>query len=264
MCRVGIAPCSPFSVTPELMRQARAMATALGVQLHTHLAETRDEETFCLETFGRRPVEYAEELGWTGDDVWYAHGIFVNDAEIGLLARTGTGVAHCPTSNMILGSGVFPMGKMRTAGVKVGLGVDGSASNDGNHLLGEARQAMLLQRVVHGPQALTAEQALELATVGGARVLGRDDIGSLAPGQAADFIAIDLNRVEYAGARHDPLAAVVFCAPQRVDLSVINGRVVVQDGQILTVDLGPVVERHNQLSRELCRLSLRPEKGSAQ
>jgi 8-oxoguanine deaminase len=251
MCRVGIAPCSPFSVTPELMRQARALAASLGVRLHTHLAETRDEEAFCQETFGRRPVEYVAELGWTGDDVWYAHGIFVNDAEIGLLARTGTGVAHCPTSNMILGSGVFPMSKMRTAGVKVGLGVDGSASNDGNHLLGEARQAMLLQRVVHGPQALTAEQALELATVGGARVLGRDDIGSLAPGKAADFIAINLNRVEYAGALHDPLAAVVFCAPQKVDLSVINGRVVIEEGQLLTVDLEPIVERHNRLSREM-------------
>lgn len=255
MCRVGVAPCSPFSVTPDLMRAAADLARAYGVRLHTHLAETVDEERFCLAQFGRRPVEYADELGWTGSDVWYAHSVHVNPAEIGLLARTGTGVAHCPTSNMRLASGIAPVVAYRQAGVPVGLGVDGSASNDSSHMLAEARQALLLQRVLGGPAALTAEEALELATLGGARVLGRDDIGVLAPGKAADFVAINLDRLAYAGAWHDPLAAVVFCAPQNVDLAVVNGRVVVEDGQLLTVDLGPVIERHNRLSREMveCR-----------
>ena len=251
MCRVGVAPCSPFSVTPALMREAVNLARAFGVRLHTHLAETADEEEFCLAHFGHRPVAYAHELGWTGDDVWYAHGVHVNPAEIGLLARTGTGVAHCPTSNMRLASGIAPVVAYRRAGVPVGLGVDGSASNDSSHMLAEARQAMLLQRVLGGPAALSAEEALEVATLGGARVLGRDDIGALAPGKAADFIAINLERPAFAGALHDPLAAVVFCAPQNVDLAVVNGRVVVEDGQLLTVDLGPVVERHNRLSREM-------------
>ncbi len=251
MCRVGIAPCSPFSVTADLMRQAHELARDLGVRLHTHLAETLDEERFCLERFGMRPVEYAEELGWVGEDVWHAHVIHVNDAEIELLGRTGTGVAHCPTSNMILGSGVMPLRKMRAAGVPIGLGVDGSASNDSSNMLAEARQAMLLHRVHGGPRALGAEEALELATLGGARVLGRDDIGSLEPGKAADLIAFRLDRLDYAGAVHDPLAAVVFCAPQRVDLAIVNGKVVVEDGQVLTVDLGPIIERHNRLSREM-------------
>ncbi len=251
MCRIGVAPCSPFSVTPDLMREAADLARAYGVRLHTHLAETADEEAFCQARFGRRPVAYANDLGWAGADVWYAHGVHVNQAEIDLLARTGTGVAHCPTSNMRLASGIAPIGAYRKAGVPVGLGVDGSASNDSSHMLAEARQAMLLQRVLGGPAALTAEDALELATLGGARVLGRDDIGALLPGKAADFIAINLDRPAYAGALHDPLAAVVFCAPQNVDLAVVNGRVVVEDGQLLTVDLGPVVERHNRLSREM-------------
>ncbi|MFQ6015143.1 MAG: 8-oxoguanine deaminase [Anaerolineae bacterium] len=251
MCRIAIAPCSPFSVTADLMREARRLALAYGVRCHTHLAETPDEEEFCLEKFGQRPVEYATELGWLGNDVWYAHGIHLNDQEVTSLAETGTGVTHCPSSNMRLGSGIAPVAEMLSAGVPVGLGVDGSASNDSSHMLAEARQAMLLQRVRLGPAALSARQALELATLGGAQVLGRDDIGSLEPLKAADLIAFDLNRLDYAGALHDPLAALVFCTPQRVGLSVINGKVVVEDGELKTVDLGPVIERHNQISRRM-------------
>jgi len=251
MTRIVIAPCSPFSVTPQLMRASAEMARAYGVRLHTHLAETKDEERFCLERFGRRPAAYAADLGWTGDDVWWAHSVHVNAAEIELMARSATGVAHCPTSNMRLASGIAPVRAMRAAGVRIGLGVDGSASNDSSNLLAEARQALLLQRVTGDPAALTARQALELATLGGASVLGREDIGALTPGRAADFAAFRLNRLEYAGALHDPVAAIVFCAPQRADLVVVNGRIVVSEGQIMGVDLGPVIERHNQLSQQM-------------
>jgi cytosine/adenosine deaminase-related metal-dependent hydrolase len=258
MTRIVVAPCSPFSVTPDLMREAASLARSYGVQLHTHLAETLDEEEFCLEKFGHRPVPYAEELGWVGDDVWYAHGVHVNGSEVGLLARTGTGVCHCPSSNMRLASGIAPVRSYLDHGVRLGLGVDGSASNDGSHLLAEARQAMLLGRLSPGqphasgdPAGVTGEEALEIATLGGARVLGRDDVGSLEPGKAADFIAFDLHQLGFAGALHDPVAALVFCAPAQVDLSVINGRVVVQDGRLTTVELEPVIERHNQIAREL-------------
>jgi len=251
MVRTVVAPCSPFSVTPDLMREATALARSYGVLLHTHLAETLDEEEFCLRKFGRRPVAYAEELGWLGDDVWHAHCVHLNDGEIALFARTGTGVAHCPSSNMRLGSGIAPIRQMLDAGIKVGLAVDGSASNDSSHMLAEARQALLLQRVKGDPAALNAEEALEIATQGGAAVLGRDDIGALAPGMAADFIAFDLERLDYAGAMHDPLAALVFCTPQRVDLSVINGRVRVKDGHIVDLALEPLIRRHNRISREM-------------
>ena len=251
MVRIVVAPCSPFSVTPDLMREATALARSYGVLLHTHLAETLDEEEFCLRKFGRRPVAYAEELGWLGDDVWHAHCVHLNVGEIALFARTGTGVAHCPSSNMRLGSGIAPVREMLDAGIKVGLAVDGSASNDSSHMLAEARQALLLQRVKGDPAALNAEEALEIATRGGAAVLGRDDIGALAPGMAADFIAFDLERLDYAGAMHDPLAALVFCTPQRVDLSVINGRVRVQDGHIVDLGLEPLIRRHNEISLEM-------------
>ncbi len=251
MCRVVIAPCSPFSVTPDLMRESISLARAYRVRCHTHLAETLDEERFCRERFGRRPVEYAQDLNWAGDDVWFAHCVHLNQNEIGFLARTGTGVAHCPTSNMRLASGIAPVQAMRRAGVKVGLGVDGSASNDSSHLLAEARQAMLLQRVKGEPAALTAEETLALATLGGARVLGRDDIGSLAPGMAADVIAFDLDTLDYAGARHDPLAALVFCTPQKVKWAVVNGQVRVWDGEIQGIELSRLIRRHNELSREM-------------
>ncbi len=251
MLRVVVAPCSPFSVTPDLMREAAALARSYGVHLHTHLAETLDEEQFCLQEFGHRPVGYAEDLGWVGDDVWHAHCVHLNEQDIALFARTGTGVCHCPSSNMRLASGIAPVRAYLDTGVRVGLGVDGSASNDSSHLLAEARMALLLQRVSGNPAGLSAEEALWLATVGGAQVLGRDDIGQLVPGKAADFIGLKLNRLDYAGALHDPLAALVFCTPRQVDLSVINGRVVVEDGHLLTVDLGPVIERHNRIAREL-------------
>ncbi len=253
MVRIVVAPCSPFSVTPDLMRESAALARSYGVRLHTHLAETKDEEEFCLARFGRRPVAYAEDLGWTGRDVWHAHCVHLSEAEIDLFVRTGTGAAHCPSSNMRLGSGIAPIRRLLDRGASVGLGVDGSASNDGAHLLGEARQAMLLQRVLGNPAALTAQEALELATLGGAAVLGRDDIGALAPGMAADFIGLNLNRLAYSGALHDPLAAVLFCAPQLVDISVINGRVRVQEGQIVGLDAADLVARHSAASRRLLR-----------
>ncbi len=262
MVRVALAPCSPFSVTADLMRESAALARSYGVRLHTHLAETLDEEQFCLETFGHRPVAYVESLGWTGDDVWHAHCVHMSDAEISLFARTGTGVAHCPSSNMRLASGIAPVVAWRQSGVPVGLGVDGSASNDSSHMLAEARQAMLLQRVggrVAGgvarpdPTIMGAQQALELATLGGAAVLGRDDIGALAPGMAADFIGYRLERLDFAGALHDPLAALVFCTPVNVDLSVVNGRVRVQEGQIVDIELLPLIQRHNAISRAMIR-----------
>jgi cytosine/adenosine deaminase-related metal-dependent hydrolase len=251
MCRIVIAPCSPFSVTPDLMRASAAFARERSLQLHTHVAETLDEEAFCLGKFGVRPVELMRQLGWVGPDVWWTHCVHLSDAEVRLLAETGTGVAHCPSSNMRLGSGIAPIRAMMDAGVKVGLGVDGSASNDSGHLLAEARQAMLLQRVRLGASAMSAEEALWLATRGGAAVLGRDDVGALAPGMAADLIGVRLNRLAFAGCQADPLAALVFCEPARVDLSVIDGRVVVQEGQLCTVDLPATIAHHNRLAQEL-------------
>ena len=252
MTRIVVAPCSPFSVTEDLMRESTKLARAYGVQLHTHLAETLDEEEYCKATAGKRPLDYAESLGWLGDDVWFAHGVHINDEEIAKMAKSHTGVAHCPSSNMRLASGIAPIRAYVDAGVPVGIGVDGSASNDGSHLLAETRLAMLLQRVSGNPAGLSAEEALWLATRGGAEVLGRDDIGQLTPGKAADFIGLRLDTLGYAGgAVHDPMAATVFCQPQDVNLSVINGNVVVEDGQLLTLDLGPTIERHNQIAKAL-------------
>jgi cytosine/adenosine deaminase-related metal-dependent hydrolase len=251
MLRIAIAPCSPFSVTPDLMRESARLARHYGVMLHTHLAETRDEESFCLARFGKRPLDFAEAVEWLGADTWYAHGVHFNRTDVERMAACGCGVAHCPTSNMRLASGIAPVRLMLDRGMKVGLGVDGSASNDGSHLLAEARQALLLQRVQNGSTSFSAYDALWLATRGGASVLGRDDIGRIAPGYAADLIGINLNRVEYAGATHDPLAAVVLCAPRGVDFSMINGRTVARDGQITTIDLARVVERHNTISAAL-------------
>ena len=251
MCRIVIAPCSPFSVTPKLMRDSAAFARERGLTLHTHVAETMDEEAFCLRHFGVRPVELMRQLDWLGPDVWWTHCVYVNEEDRALMAETGTGVCHCPTSNMRLGSGIAPVRAMIDAGIRVGLGVDGSASNDSGHLLAEARHAMLLQRVELGASALSAEEALWLGTSGGAAVLGRDDIGALAPGMAADFIGITLDHLAFAGAQADPLAALLFCAPASVDLSVINGRVVVESGRLLTVDLPSVILHHNRLAQEL-------------
>ena len=260
--QIVLAPCSPFSVTPELMRASASLAREYSVQLHTHLAETQDEEVFCLEKFGYRPVAFMELLNWVGPDVWFAHSVYVNQAEIDQYGRTGCGVAHCPTSNMRLASGIAPILEMLAGGVKVGLGVDGSASNDGSNLLAEARQAMLLARLRAGLQGaslsgeearplINARQALELATRGGAAVLGRQDIGSLEPGKCADFFAINLNRLEYTGALHDPVAAVIFCSPVNVNVLVVGGRIVVKEGQLVTVDLPRLVEAHNMEARKL-------------
>ncbi len=260
--QVVLAPCSPFSVTGELMKQSAALARQYGVHLHTHLAETEDEEQFCLQKFGYRPVPYMQSVDWVGEDVWFAHAVYVDLEEVKIFARHGCGVAHCPTSNMRLASGIAPIREYLSAGVKVGLGVDGSASNDGSHLLGEARQAMLLARLKEGitgfslsndpsRKLLTARQALHLATRGGAAVLGRTDIGSLEVGKCADFVAINLNRLEYAGALHDPLAAVLFCQPVRVDHTVVGGKFIVRDGRLMTVDERQLVERHNRAARRL-------------
>jgi cytosine/adenosine deaminase-related metal-dependent hydrolase len=256
MTQVVVAPCSPFSVTTDIMKQSAELARSLGVTMHTHLAETMDEEEFCISTYGRRPVELMEDLDWMGDDVWFAHSVFINDAEIGRMATAQTGVAHCPSSNMRLASGIAPVRKYLGAGVPTGLGVDGSASNDGSHLLGEARMAMLLARLDAAPnqsagELMTARTAIEIATRGGAAVLRRHDLGSLAEGKAADFIAVDLGRLEYAGARHDPVAAVMFSAPVSVDFNYVGGRPVVTSRRLVTTELEPLIERHNQLAGEL-------------
>ena len=253
MLRVAAAPCSPFSVSRELMRETAALAAAYGVGLHTHLAESDNDVAYSQQHFGCTPAQYAQDTGWTGPHVWHAHCVKLDQDGIDLFARTGTGVAHCPSSNMRLASGIAPVRRMIDAGVPVGLGVDGSASNDSSHLLAEARQALLLQRVGGGAAALTAREALLLATRGGARVLGRDDIGQISPGMAADIVAFDLDDIAFAGAQHDPLAALVFCAPARAWLSVIHGRVVVRDGELRTIELPVLRARHNQMARQLAR-----------
>ena len=252
MTRIALAPCSPFSVTGDLMRESALLARQKGVMLHTHLAETQDEDAFCLARFGLRPLDYADSLGWTGPDVWFAHGVYFSPSDAVRLGECGCGVAHCPSSNMRLASGIAPVRTLLEAGVRVALGVDGSASNDGSHLLAEARQALLVSRVRGAAaDALTAHDALWLATRGGASVLGRDDIGQLAPGFAADLVAVDLNNPGYSGARHDPLSALTLCAPPRVALNMINGRVVVDGGQLVGLDLPALVERHSRHSARM-------------
>jgi cytosine/adenosine deaminase-related metal-dependent hydrolase len=267
MTQIALAPCSPFSVTQSLLRDSAALAREKGVRLHTHLCETLDEERYTLDRFQLRPVDWMGTMGWLGDDVWFAHAIHVDDDEIRTFAKTGCGAAHCPCSNMRLGSGIAPIKKYMEAGVKVGLGVDGSASNDSSNILLEARQAMLLARLrlglfppegprkhfflsqshpVRAHEWMTAREALELATLGGASVLGRKDIGSLEPGKCADFFSLNLHTIHYAGALQDPVAAVVFCAPERTRTTVINGKVIVRNGEMTTMDMAPVVETHNR------------------
>ncbi len=262
MVRIVLAPCSPFSVTGDLMRQSASLAREYGVHLHTHLAETQDEEVFCEQKFGHRPVAYMEVLNWMGGDVWFAHSVYCNHNEMRKYSEAGCGVAHCPTSNMRLASGIAPILDMLRWGVKVGLGVDGSASNDGSHLLEEVRQAMLVARLRAGlqgaslsdqgaPSLMTARQALELGTRGGAAVLGRPELGSLEPGKCADFFAVRLDRLGYAGALHDPVAAIVFCAPANVDYTVVGGKFIVKEGQIVTIDLPSLIEQHNRAAKRL-------------
>ena len=277
MVNVAVAPCSPFSVSRALMRESAALARAHGVRLHTHLAENDHDLAYSREKFNCTPTEYAQDLGWLGDDVWHAHCVKLDDAGISLFAATRTGVAHCPCSNMRLASGIAPVRRMLDAGVPVGLGVDGSASNDAAHLVNEARQALLLARVGRalappetrtapnggrrtffgcdlGPAEMTARDALALATRGGAQVLGRPDIGHLAPGLCADLALVDLRTLAFAGgAVHDPVGALLLCASPQAAYTIVNGRVVVREGRLTTVDLGPLVERHNRLAVALAR-----------
>ncbi len=253
MCRVGLAPCSPFSVSRDLMREAAVLARDKRVMLHTHLAENDEDIAYSLARFGCRPGQYAEDLGWVGQDVWHAHCVKLDAGEVGLFARTGTGVAHCPCSNCRLGSGIAPVRAMRDVGVKVGLGVDGSASNDAGSLAGEMRAAMLLQRVSRGADAMSAREVLEIATLGGAQVLGRDDIGALAPGMSADIVCVPLDDIGVAGALHDPLAALFFCHVPRVAHTVVDGRIVVRDGRLTTLGLPALLERHNRFAAQLLR-----------
>ncbi len=253
MTRLALAPCSPFSVSPALMRESAALARSYtGVRLHTHLAESKPDVEYSLATFGMTPGRYAESVNWLGSDVWHAHCVWLDDEAITQFARTGTGVAHCPCSNMRLASGFAPIRKMRAANVPVGLGTDGAASNDATNLFHEARQAFLSARVRDLDAAsMSAREALEIATLGGARVLGRDDIGYLAPGMAADFICVDLDRASFAGALHDPVAALVLCDVGRVDYSFINGRRVVDAGRLTTAELPRLVETVNRLAASM-------------
>ncbi len=253
MLRMVLAPCSPFSVSQALMRESAALARQYpGVRLHTHLAENQSDVAYSLEHFGMIPGDYAESVGWLGEDVWHAHCVQLSDDSIAKFAKTGTGVAHCPCSNMRLASGIAPIRKLLHQGVPVGIGVDGSASNDGGNLLQEARTAFLLARVREcDPTAVSARQILEVATLGGARVLGRDDIGAIAPGMSADFIAINVDRPQFAGAHHDIVAALIFCQVDSVDYSFINGRKVVDRGQLTTLELPILVEKHNHLAQQL-------------
>jgi cytosine/adenosine deaminase-related metal-dependent hydrolase len=250
MVQVGIAPCSPFSVSRELMRDTALLAREKGVRLHTHLAENEEDIAYSRERFGCLPGEYAEDVGWVGDDVWHAHCVKLNMNEIDLFARTKTAVAHCPNSNCRLGSGIAPVRAMRDAGIDVGLGVDGSASNDSGHILSEARQALLLQRVANGADAMSAREVLEIATRGGAAALGRNDCGQLPIGHRADLAVWDVSGIEAAG-HWDPVAALVLCGPFRVRDLVVEGRTVVRESRLATVELGKVMETANRLAQQL-------------
>ena len=263
MVQVALAPCSPFSVSRELMRESAALARSYRVRLHTHLAENDHDIAYSREKFNCTPAQYAQDLGWLGDDVWHAHCVKLDDEGISLFAASRTGVAHCPCSNMRLASGIAPIRKMLDAGVPVGLGVDGCASNDAAHMVNEARQALLLARVGRslepfgcdrGPADMSARDALALATRGGAQVLGRGDIGHLAPGMCADLALFDLDTLGFAGgAVHDPVGALVLCASPQAAYTVVNGRVVVRSGHLASVGLGPLIERHNRLAAQLAK-----------
>jgi len=251
MVRAALAPCSPFSVTTELLKESAALARKLKVRLHTHLCETKDEEEFCLSMVGMRPLAYMESVDWVGDDVWYAHGIWFNDEEIKLLGKTRTGVAHCPTSNLRLGSGICNVVDLRAAGSPVGLAVDGSASNDASDMLAEARLALLIHRIgPHGIKATNTRMVLEMATRGGAAVLGWDDeVGSIQPGYLADIALFDMSDIAYAGGLHDPTAALVFCNSRtRAHTVLVDGKVVVKEGRLVNADEKTLVEKQNALA----------------
>ncbi|WP_299687897.1 8-oxoguanine deaminase [uncultured Tateyamaria sp.] len=249
MCQIGVAPCSPFSVSRDLMQDAAHLARDKGVRLHTHLAENREDVAYSLANFGCRPGQYALELGWVGQDVWHAHCVKLEHSELRMFAKTGTGISHCPCSNCRLGSGIAPVRMMLDGGVPVGLGVDGSASNDAGHMLAEARQAMLLQRVAYGADALSPREALRLATRGGARILGRPECGVLQPGARADVAIWDVSGVHSAGS-WDP-AALVLAGPMSVRDLFVQGRQIVRDGQVTTIDLSAVIARQNSLAQAL-------------
>ena len=251
MLRIAIAPCSPFSASERLMMESALLARRLGVRLHTHVAETADEEAFCLERFGCRPIELLERLGFLGDDVWLAHAVHVSADDIGKLGATGTAVAHCPTSNMRLGSGIAPVRELVDAGVSVGLGVDGSASNDGGNLLGEVRQAMLVARGRGGPGAMGTREALRLGTRGGAACLGRDDLGSIEPGKRGDVALFDVSGLASAGTEADPVAGIVLAWPQRVRHMVVEGRLVVRDGALATADEAALAAEGHRVARRI-------------
>ena len=251
MQRIAIAPCSPFSVSMDLMRESARMARSYGVGLHTHLAENSEDIEYSLANFGMRPGDFIEAVEWTGPDVWHAHCVQLDATEIQLFASTGTGIAHCPCSNMRLASGIAPVRKMLDAGINIGLGVDGSASNDSGHMLSEARQAMLLQRVMKGGDAMTARETLSMATRGGAAVLGRDDIGVLAPGYAADIAAFNTRGIDFAGAQWDILAGLIFCASGNSNYTIVNGKVIVDKGMLVTMNMTKLLERHNAMTADL-------------
>ncbi|MDI6783529.1 MAG: 8-oxoguanine deaminase, partial [bacterium] len=257
MVQLALAPCSPFSVTTELLKETAKLARYHKVRLHTHLAETKDEEGYCLKMHRVRPLAYMEQVDWLGSDVWFAHGIHFNDAELNLLAQTKTGVSHCPSSNMRLASGVCRVPKMIELGVPVGLAVDGSASNDSSDMLGEVRMSLLLHRVTSGVTAMTAERALWLATRGSAELIGRTDIGSLEIGKAADLVFIDMNQLGFAGALHDPIAAVVFAGDSHiVDTVMVNGKVVVKDGKLVNVNENELIQNANRIAEQLVENSV--------
>jgi len=250
MLRVGLAPCSPFSVSEQLMRATAEIAHRHQVRLHTHLAETRDEQDYCLKHFRKRPLDLLADVGWLGETTWVAHGIHFNRREVARLGRAAVGIAHCPSSNMRLGSGIAPALALRRAGCPVGLGVDGSASNDSSHMLAEARQALLFNRLAHGAAALNVGEALRLATVEGARCLGRSDVGSLEVGKRADIALFDLRDVGYSGAG-DAVTALLLCAPSRVETLILEGRVVVENHELKTLALEPVLARHRRLAARM-------------
>jgi 8-oxoguanine deaminase len=254
MRQIHLGPCAPFNVTSELMKNTAKLARNYGVRLHTHLAETKDEDKYCQQVYDKRPLQLMEELDWLGNDVWYAHGIHFNDDELKLLAETGTGVAHCPASNMRLGSGIARIPEMLNLGVPVGLAVDGSASNDSSDMVGEMRQALLLHRVNSGADAITAEQVLEMATLGSARLLGRSDIGSIKIGKAADIAIFELDKLEYTGALSDPLAALIFSGINHVvDTTIVNGEIVVKDGNLVHVDENEIISKGNHIALEMLK-----------